>query len=195
MANRTTIGADTKITASIVSIADASNPPVVLQQNYLLQVDIGAVQTFITYDDIRGGLFTVGAIVQIPALGGTTNSVDLRGGTITVEIEDQGGGNIANVTCNQILATMGANPWQALGLNRRGFLGMGNLDIMNVDPQENVGRTAARLCGGLLDTGLAESEISCKRNTNSHQLETAIHQNRLGRLRWQIEQLLELTQG
>jgi len=42
---------------------------------------------------------------------------------------------------------MGANPFAWVGENARGLLGMDNMDLagLNVDPQKNAARNAARL--------------------------------------------------
>jgi len=66
---------------------------------------------------------------------------------MTIETEQQGGGMIQNLPCSRIRAVMGANPFAWVGENARGLLGMDNMDLagLNVDPQKNAARNAARL--------------------------------------------------
>jgi hypothetical protein len=64
---------------------------------------------------------------------------------MTIETEQQGGGNIQNKTCGKIKAAFGRNPFNFVGGGAKGILGMDQMDAIQADPEKNVAANAARM--------------------------------------------------
>lgn len=143
MPNRTTIRADTRLNHSVISISDRT--PAVRANNVILMVDTGSASTLVSYEDvIRGGTWTLGAIGRLPILGPERTWIEVRGGSMSIETEQAGGGMIQNLNAtNRFYGVEGG--LAAVGQNAVGLLGMETMDNINVDAQKNAARTAARL--------------------------------------------------
>ena len=139
---KTTVRTD-KMINTVVSITDAHEPPVVVSPSKKLLVDTGSPVTLVSWQNVQGGTFQLGPIVTFGgATGGSQSGVQLKGGKMTVETEQQGGGTPQNKDCPNMIAVI---PDMDTGEGAHGLLGMDQLDSIGADPQKSANGATARL--------------------------------------------------
>ncbi len=143
---KTTVRADKMINTK-VTIKDKNGQEVSVDK--VLLVDGGSVDTFVDWENLEGGTFEIGALGGGSIGGGSMTFADFKGGSMVVETEKKGGGDVQNKTCDKIKGgyfnTEHGPAHLDFGEGAKGILGMDQRDATGTDPEKNAAGTVARL--------------------------------------------------